>query len=1015
MSFEGCFLEHLGKDMFLSFLCVKGVYSIMTESMMKNVKNEIRFILLSIFCFSMLESVQAQIYINEISVCNVSKQLDPNYDYRGWIELYNASDNEYEMREFYFSDEPGNPKKYRLQTKRILPAHGYAVIWLNDEVNDQNGGFLDTDEEGGFLSVSDKQGNLLDAFQYPEQYTDISYGRTVDGDTQAPFAYFLQATMSESNNGTPVSNERVATPVLSVKSGFYQSPFSVSIQCATPGAKIYYTLDGTNPTPDKKLYTAPILITSTTSLRAKAYAEGKLEGIAVTATYMLNERKPDLPVVFMTLDTVYLYNDSIGIYCVGTNGVSGGGGFGNYNRDWTRYGHFELLDEQGNNCLNQDVGYAINGNGTRLYDQKSLKVKAGGKYGEKRLNYELFSSKSGRRYKSILLRNGGQYYVGLSLVRDAILQELADVTPLTYQAYRPCVAYLNGEYWGLYNMRERNNKDNLYSNYGYKSDEFDLIDNAWSPKVSNGNMLEYNKMKDYFENNDLTTDQSYEQISRMIDIDNYLYYMAIEILLRNDDWPANNQKLFRPKKEDGKWRWILQDLDNTLKTGTGDKLGELFDDPSNKFSIKMISYLLKNERVKNQYIDIQCLVAGSIYNPKRVSDRMTNAWSRIKEEYPYHFAKWPYMKEKPEKELASMLEKQAASNVFAYTNLKSHFELGTPHDLSISSNHADVSLSFNALQIPVLPYEGKYFEGRDLCLKAPLYDRGEKFAYWEVTKADGISEKVENQECTLHLSAATQVRAVYVPVQESRRNGLYINEISASNAIFVDNADKYEDWIEIYNSCAWPVDLAGYYLSDDSGNYTLSKVPDGDESTVVPARGHVIVWCSKKPERGALHTKFKLAKEGGVVCLSKEYGAGNVLLVDSVHYAPHTDYTSFGRYPDGGETLVSFDIPTFKKANQYSTYNVTSYVEDYRLVSGIETPKQDIEVEVYTDESNSWIYIEGSEALNFRLSDVNGTIFRTGEKTADTPASVDISALQKGIYLLSVDNEKGSRTLKIMK
>lgn len=444
-----------------------------------------KYLILFVLFFPLLSA--SALKINEISVGNVSMELDPDYDFSPWVELYNDSTVPVNIKGLYFSDEEGNPQKYSLKEDREIPAGGYAVVWENDELSDGKGVYFDMDMDGGYISVSDVDGNILDYIEYPEQYTNVSYGRTTDGEDE--FGYFIKPSLKSSNNGSLTGTGVAATPVFSVESGFYSTGLTVDISCSTTDAVIYYTTDGSVPTKEDKKYSGEITISKTTSIRAKAFVDGSLDGYAASATYMINERKPDLPVVFFVVDTSYLFNDTIGIYCVGTNGISGSGaaGIGNYNHDWTRYSNFEFYDK-GELKINQNVGIEISGHGSRGYPQKSLKVKSGKKYGKKNIDYEFFPDKPGRKFKSILLRAGGQQYISGFIIRDAVMQQLCSAFPLPYQAYLPAVLYINGKYWGIHNIRERNSADNIYSNYGLDKDEIDLLNYDWYLVVSEGNI-----------------------------------------------------------------------------------------------------------------------------------------------------------------------------------------------------------------------------------------------------------------------------------------------------------------------------------------------------------------------------------------------------------------------------------------------------------------------------------------------------------------------------------------------
>ena len=312
----------------------------------------------------------------------------------------------------------------------------------------------------------------------------------------------------------------------------------------------------------------PIQIDTTVTIRACSFKEGCFDGLVFTNTYMINERKPEsLPVVFLTTSDENLYDDSLGIYCVGTNGIklTSQNPVANYNRDWTRWGNIEYYDESRNLYINQQTGISISGNASRGYPQKSFKLKGRSRFGTKRFDYPLFPVRESLRYKSFLLRAGGQYYNTVQLVHDALIQSVAQVTGIDFQAALPAVVYLNGEYWGIYNLRERKNKDYIYSHYGLSERDVNIVEYAWKATSSAGNLNQWKEFESYILSADLTDKSVYSRVCDMMDIDNFLYYMSVQIMAKNNDWPNNNQQIFKSLSEDGKWKWMLQDLDKCFE------------------------------------------------------------------------------------------------------------------------------------------------------------------------------------------------------------------------------------------------------------------------------------------------------------------------------------------------------------------------------------------------------------------------------------------------------------------
>ncbi len=190
-------------------------------------------------------------------------------------------------------------------------------------------------------------------------------------------------------------------------------------------------------------------------------------------------------------------------------------------------------------------------------------------YGENRINHRIFPDLPYDSYNRLILRNSGQdFFVRSTMFRDAFLQELVRDFNFDTQAYRPVIVFINGEYWGIQNFRERYDTDYLARNYNVDAGRIDMLeDNA---EIQEGSNEHYNEMLDYIRENDITRDHHYEHITTMIDVDNFLDYISTQAFIRNIDWPGNNNDYWRlqteydpdaPPGHDGRWRWMLVDTD----------------------------------------------------------------------------------------------------------------------------------------------------------------------------------------------------------------------------------------------------------------------------------------------------------------------------------------------------------------------------------------------------------------------------------------------------------------------
>lgn len=947
--------------------------------------------------------------INEISICNTAEVLDPNGNYQDWIELYNPDTATVLLHTLRYADQRGQLMEFRLRNARTIAGGQHALIWLNKEITDFRGNYPDLDADGGFFALSDSLGNLLDSISYPRQYSNVSYGRVHEDSLR--YAYFVRSTPGSTNATSGTATQPIATPELSVPGGFYSFPVSVRISCATPGVRLYYTIDGSEPELYSIEYTGePVFINRTMPLKVRAFADGYLRGQTAVATYLINERKPDgLPVAMLTIDEKYLYDNQLGIYVKGTNGVYhfSNGDTANYNRKWTRPGHFEFLDSENNLKLNQAVGVSVLGSITRNYDLKSFDIKASKRFGTPRLDYSFFPSKEGRRFKSIALRNGGNNDFPGFIFRDAFSQSLVENIDLDYQAYEPCVLYVNGKYWGLLNLREKSTKDYIYSNYNYSPDDIDLV---YMSEALLGTTQKLDPVDSLIMRNPIINDSMYNHLKTLIDIDNYMNYLVVENVLINTDWPVNNNRHFTLRGTADRYRWLLNDMDRSLLFEGHNAIERIRAENNINLQHRMIQKLSMAEPFQNHLIDVQSIYTATLFGERRMLEQLANVADRYRNEYPYHAARW-----NPEWEswldLGYQRTKDRLSIVVdkSYMDMKLNFNLGDTVHLTIRSNVPKTALHFNGHLIPMLPYDGKYYKGRKVKLTAPEYAGGQKFRCWLVTELKR-TRMVYSLEVELEMTYITTIEAIYGKAEEVRRTGLYINEISPANTIFTDEQFRYEDWVELYNNSDSALSIEGYYLSDRPDNPALHRF--GVQPKLIAPYDRQIVWCSAATWRSNAHTGFKLKAEGGTLYLSKDTPDG-IQLVDSMHYPAVDGKKSVGRYPDGEEQIVIFNRPSFKLNNFQSTYNVPVYRQPSQLIRYEEPVDQELGIRVMFQPKSVLLIREQRIPATLDFYDMAGLKIRTENLDAYLH-SYDMSAYPSGLHLLVYTDENTTKSFKVI-
>lgn len=426
------------------------------------------------------------------------------------------------------------------------------------------------------------------------------------------FFAFSQLRINRPN--TPVSKDPVFLP----EHGFFQGPVTVTITSPSGSGVIHYTRDGSDPGITSESYTGPILLDSTTVIKARVFDDPARPSGVVTHTYIIND-STDLPVFSISTHPLNLWDPDSGIYVEGRDYVWGRGN-GNFWQDWERKAYVEFFEQDRTVKISQPVGIKISGAFTRTTSQKSLKLIAREEYGANKFDYRFFKDKPITSFNEIKLRNGGQDW-SFTMMQDALLQTfVAGRMDIDYQAYRPSVVYLNGVYWGIHNIRENLGNDYIEENHGFDKANLDMITYTGLMEIKEGDSLNYQEMMDFVRNNDLTDPANYDWVRQRMDIQEYINYQVSQIFFANEDWPEGNLRFWRPRVENGIWRWILYDQDlsyqypwiNSVLWATRENT------PDSPGSTDLFRILLTNPDFKYQFLQTFQFHLNTTFKPERL-------------------------------------------------------------------------------------------------------------------------------------------------------------------------------------------------------------------------------------------------------------------------------------------------------------------------------------------------------------------------------------------------------------
>lgn len=528
------------------------------------------------------------ISISEIMPCNLSTYMDSDYyNFSGFVEFANSGTCRENLKSYTITHYKLKKKgtyslkwEWEIEQDYYVEPNSRNLLWFDERYTGEAGKGkngknthspykLDTD--GGYIIIS-KEGIVIDSIAYGKMDAHISFGRDESGAIG-----YMDPSPRQANNQTfetLTEDDRCETVNFSETGGIKEGKFSLALSCVTKGAEIYYTTNGSEPSKTNGiLYDSLISIEKNTCVRARAYHDNMLTSAITTHSYIFSDEAHEkcggltIPVVSLTVENAYFYDDMIGIYTTGKNGIQGDkdcSGYGNYNQDWQRPLNFEYIVD-GKQEVSREVESAIVGGCSITETIKSLSLKTSKQTGKEYYDYAFFASKPEINHKTIHLRNGGSDHKGLRF-RDGIMQTFAIGMNIDYQAYQPVAYYLNGKYMGLMNLNERTNADYVESNYGIDGDNIDLvvISDQKGIYASKGDLEAYNELVDYLSESDPKDENYFAGACERMDMDEYIDYQIIQQFMVNMDWPGNNTKIWRKRKEGSKFRWILFDMDYGL-------------------------------------------------------------------------------------------------------------------------------------------------------------------------------------------------------------------------------------------------------------------------------------------------------------------------------------------------------------------------------------------------------------------------------------------------------------------
>lgn len=588
---------------------------------------------------SINNEIESGVYNNVVDTFGTIVINEVNQE--GWVELYNSGKSDVDLSGIELT----------VNGEVVLTVPDGTIINKNDRYvldSNYNAGLKKND----IIGLYDTDGNEIYHILLPALKQGESYASRTDGSVQKAV---MSATKGNANEeGTPAKGDGI---VFSVPGGFYSAQFSLEIS-APDGYTIYYTVDGTKPDENSTVYTKPIEIANRsganfvyadssvtgyyspstlnmgTVVRAIAVKDGKRLPEEIQSYYIELGQASDyigIPVLSITIEPNSLFDYFDGMYVTGRsyedNIASGGDGTmaGNYYNDWEKEAYIEFFEAdkgksyEGKINLKMLVDYSITG------AQKSFLAIDAAEAAKGSALSNFITSESPKL--TIETNKSDNSYK----IREYILSQLLDTTSTDMAYISPCIVFIDGEYWGCYMLRSSYDRTYINEKYNVKEDVIFVTD----AKVNDWRYQDlFDKFIEFVICNDMSDEDNYRQLNEMMDVQSYLDYLCINMYLANPQYGSETSCIWRTVTsdkggyEDGRWRWLLGKMDNSMANGTTGRLSTASID---SFLMKSVTQdpflqsLLMNKSFCSQLKDTMTRMAKEVFDTERTETALHNS------------------------------------------------------------------------------------------------------------------------------------------------------------------------------------------------------------------------------------------------------------------------------------------------------------------------------------------------------------------------------------------------------
>ena len=966
-----------------------------------------------------------QIVINEYSASNLDGYLDNYNKYEDWIELYNTGSTTVNLEGYYLSDDDEDNTKWEIPAGTYIAPNGYVTIWCSGR-NEKTGNSIHSNfklkqtKETEHLVLSLPNGTVINDIELQKTQLEHSWGRSPNGSSN--FKIFTNPTLGAANN-TPSFTRYAKTPEMDLEAGFYDGSQTLTITTDEDNSTIYYSVNGDLPDNLNPTYTSPLTINDTQVIKAIVTSPNPqvLPSFISFNTYFIDESHT-LPIMSASADQLYT--------------LMGG------DASLRPHGTVEYFTPDGER---KDAGYGEfnkHGQDSWAFNQRSLDYIARDEMGYHAAIEEKLIKWSDRdSYQRIMFRaSGDDNYPSIDSsahIRDVFIHNLAAKHEMKVDMRRGerCVVYINGDYWGVYSIREKVS-DSDYTNYYYGQDKYNIqyLMNwafTWAQYGGNQAFIDWDNIHDFAMNNDLSIESNYMQVANEIDVESLTDYVLINSFAVCTDWINWNTSWWRGLNPEGghtKWGYVLWDEDATFNhyinyTGVPNENPDadpcypegITADPEEQ--IVLLNKLLESDIFRQYYITRYMDLMNTVFTEAEAIGLLEEIEAEITPEMPKHFLRWGGNMNEWQANVKKIKDFISDRVDFVPQGLNDCYSLTGPYNITLNVSPANAGqIKFNSLTIDYedYPWTGSYHGGIDMISASVESNQNYIFDHWQLQNQSIVNPNDPN--ISFELTQDDVLTAVFVE-NTALNDDIVINEIN-----YKDSEDfEVGDWVELYNKGSSAVDLSNWVFKDDDDTHEFI-LPAG---TSIPAGGYVVLaktlslFQTKFPSVSPVYGDFGFGLSGGGELIRLFDADGN--LVDSVTY---DDEDPWPTEPDGNGPTLELINPSLDNSLPESwdacapsgSENGTPGAVNNDCSLGVEDfNTADISIVPNPMQNETVLRIPNNTiSLNLRLYDMLGRVVQTATTNTDA-FIIKRGNLNTGIYLIQISsNNKTSITKKLI-